>query len=387
MGFRDSVRKNTPKVELHSIMSLVVGDIKSGKTRLWKEVTELHYPNNSEAALLIAFEPGYETWELDNFIPILEQGQNEDEWKVWDYFKKEIVPGLIEEAKSGNKVTQLVGIDTADRCIDAATAWIIREKGRKYGTTFSSLQEIGEKTNGAENGWTLLYEEIKKQIDALRSAGYGIMALAWTKEKETTLYDGKKYNSVELLMHNTGRKIFGSQSSLICCLFNEIKILKKDGTELEENIKNKKGKEIGTKFHETETYMYFRPTQYISIAGGRFTNLPEKEPYSAEGFLKVFEEAVLGQLKKTNKPIEELKVEEQKSKEDKIKRIIDNENKVKEETSTEEQIKEIAKKIRTIAKGKTIPVDQINKIVGKSLNFETVEQAQSILSRLEALKK
>jgi hypothetical protein len=403
VGFRDSVRKNTPKVELHSIMSLVAGGYKSGKTRLWKEITELHYPNNPDAALLIAFEPGYETWELDNIIPVLEQGSNEEEWKVWEYFKKEIVPGLVQEAKDSNRITQLIGIDTADRCIDAATAWILNDKNKKYATKFSSLQEIGEKTNGAENGWTLLYEELKKQIDSLRNAGYGVMALAWTKEKETTLYDGKKYNSVELMMHNTGRKVFESQSHFTCCLFSEVKILNKEGTELKENLKNKKNKEIGTKFHETEVYMYFRPTQYISIAGGRFTTLPEKMLYSADNYLDVFEKAILGQLKKTNKTIEELKIEEQKNKDEKIKNVenknkIDNkknninvENNVEpEEKTVQEQIKEIAKKIRATAKQKSkegIPMDRIETTVGKNLDFKTVEQAQSILDKLEALKK
>ena len=358
---------------------------KSGKTRLWKELTELHYPNDPDAALLIPFEPGYETWELSNIVPVLEKGSGEDEWKVWDYFKKEVVTGLVQEAKDGKRVTKLIGIDTADRCIDAATAWILNNRSQKYAQKFSSLQEIGDKTS--ENGWTLLYEEIKKQIDALRNSGYGIMALAWTKEKETTLFDGKKYNSVELMMHNTGKKIFESQSHLICCLFNEVRLLDKEGEELEENLTNKKGKEIGTKFHETEVYMYFRPTQYIAIAGGRYTNLPEKVPYSAENYMKVFEEAVLGQLKDTTKTIKQLKKEEKKDKEDKIKNIVEKEIKAEQEKSEEDKIKDVVNKIMKLVKEKIIPTAKINEIVGKSLKYDTVKQAQDILDKLEEAKE
>ena len=76
-------------------------------------------------------------------------------------------------------------------------------------------------------------------------------------------------------------------------------------------------------FHETTPMMYFRPSEYIEIAGGRFTDLPEKVEFSAEGFLKVFEDAVNGQLKKTTKTVEELKVEEQEKREEKVQEFVD----------------------------------------------------------------
>ena len=130
-------------------------------------------------------------------------------------FKKEVVPGLVQEAKEGKKV-KLIGFDTVDRCIDVATAWLLKDRAKKYGVRqIASLQELTEVSKGAENGYTALYDEMKKPIDSLKAVKYGIMGLAWTKEKETTLYNGMKYNSVELMMHQTGRKIFESQASLI----------------------------------------------------------------------------------------------------------------------------------------------------------------------------
>lgn len=352
MSFRKKVRKNVPKVELHSIMSLVVGSYKTGKTRLWKEVTERHY-KNPEEALLLAFEPGYETWELENFIPVLE-GYDEEEkpnktgedWEVWDYFRNIVVKGLVQEAKN-ERVVKLIGIDTADRLIDYCTAWLLYTKGKKYAKEFASLQEISNITD--ENGWTLLYEELKRQIDLLRNSGYGILTLAWTKEKETTLYNGMKYNSVELMMSNTGRKVFESQASLICCLHNEVKVFDKDGKELEENLKDKKGKEKASNFHETQTYMYFRPSEYISIAGGRYTELPEKVPYSAENFLQVFEEAVLGQLKNTDKSVDELREKEIEKREEKAKEFAEQVEK-QENNSPEVLIAAITEKVDGLPK-------------------------------------
>src|SRR5690606_14701616 len=122
----------------------------------------------------------------------------------------------------------------------------------------------------------------------------------------------------------TGKKVFESQASLICCLHNEVTVMDNSGNVLSENIKDKKGKEQASNFHQTKTVMYFRPSEYVSIAGGRFTNLPEKVDYSAENYLKVFEEAVLGQLKKTNKSMDEIKADQEKERNEKAKVVADN---------------------------------------------------------------
>ncbi|KYD05366.1 AAA family ATPase [Bacillus atrophaeus] len=315
MGFRKKIKNNKPKVELQSIMTLIAGGYKTGKTRLWKEVTELHYLDPEEA-LLLSFEDGYETWELDNIVPLHEEGTDKSLWKVWDFFKKSVVPDLVEEAKT-NRIVKLIGIDTADRAIDACVAWVINDRNKKYGKSFDSLQDISDSTK--ENGWTALYDELKKPFDTLKNAGYGLMSLAWTKEKETTLYDGMKYNSIQLMMNNTGRKVFESQASLICCLHSEVSVLDKQGNELEDNLKDKKGKDRASNFHETKVMMYFRPSEFVDIAGGRYTELPEKVPYSAQNFLDVFENAVKGQLKKTTKTVSELKTEETAAREERTK--------------------------------------------------------------------
>ncbi|MCM3273982.1 AAA family ATPase [Paenibacillus elgii] len=382
MGYRDKVKNNTPKVELHSIDSLIVGGYKTGKTRLWKEVTERHYLNPEEA-LLIAFEAGYETWELDNIIPIHEEGSDEELWKVWDVFKKEIVPDLVKEAKNG-RVVKLIGIDTADRCIDAATAWLLNDRAKKYGVTkIASLQELTEVSNGNENGYTVLYEEMKRPFDSLKNAGYGKVTLAWTKEKETTLYNGLKYNSIELMMHATGKKIFESQASLICCLFNEVVIYDKNGQTVTENAKTKKGREKGSNFHETRTVMVFRPTEYISIAGGRYTELPnDPVEYSAENFLKVFEDAVKGQLKKTRKSLDELKEEQSLERDEKAKEFADTVEAAEIEASKpkaedyHEKIKEVLNSLSSEVKTNSI-TPKFREILGVA-NFLTVTDVEKL---------
>lgn len=319
MSLRKKTKKNTPKVELQSIITLVAGGYKTGKTRLWKEVTELHYADPDDV-LLMAFEDGYETWELDNIVPLHEEGTDKNLWKVWEYFKKSAVPELVQEAKDG-RITKLIGVDTADRAIDTCTAWVIRDRSQKYGKEFVSLQDISDKTN--ENGWTALFEELRKPFDTLKNAGYGLFYICWTKEKETTLHNGLKYNSIQLMMNNSAKKVFESQASLICCLFNETTVYDRSGNELEDNLKDKKKRDVASNFHETKTMMYFRPSEFVEIAGGRYTELPEKVEYSAENFLKVFEDAVNGQLKKTKKTVDELKVDEETTRQVKANEVAD----------------------------------------------------------------
>ena len=198
MGFRSKVKKVTPKVDLQSYNVLVAGGFKVGKTRLWKEVMELHYPNDPNAGILLAFEPGYNTWELDSVIPMHDYD--------WKFFKTEVVKGLLDEAKT-NRISKVIGIDTVDRLMDMASDYILENINKKYGKNLQSLQEVTENIKG-ENGYVLLKQEVWKQIDLLKNAGYGFFWLAWVKEKETTTIDGLKYNSIELKMSKTGADIF-----------------------------------------------------------------------------------------------------------------------------------------------------------------------------------
>lgn len=379
-GFRNKVKNNKPKVELQSITTLVAGTYKAGKTRLWKEVTELHYLTPDDV-LLMAFEDGYETWEIDNIVPLHKEGTDDTLWKVWEFFKKSVVPDLVKEAKEG-RITKLIGTDTADRAIDACTAWILYDRGKKYAKTFVSLQDISDNTK--ENGWTVLYEELKKPFDTLKNAGYGLFHLAWAKEKETTLYDGMKYNSIQLMMNNTGRKVFESQASLICCLHNETSVLDKHGNELEENLTDKKNREKASNFHETKTMMYFRPSEYIEIAGGRFTNLPEKVEYGAETFLNVFEEAVKGQLKKTTQTVAELKKEEQEEREEKVKEMAE-----KLENDPDEVFSQIEEVISTMSKDQKVEasvefekVFKVKNYMQEKGNLENLKIALGIVTKI-----
>ena len=41
-------------------------------------------------------------------------------------------------------------------------------------------------------------------------------------------------------MSNTGRKVFESQADLVVCLYDEVKIMDKEGNILDENVTNKR---------------------------------------------------------------------------------------------------------------------------------------------------
>ncbi|QSF43463.1 AAA family ATPase [Paenibacillus tianjinensis] len=375
-GFRKNVRTNIPKVDLQSYKTIIASGYKGGKTRLYKELTELHYPNEPEADLHIAFEPGEKSWHLRNTIALYDQE------KPWEYFKNEIVRGLVEEAKTGS-VTKLIGIDTVDRCIENCSDYIIELCSKKYGKKFTSLQDITQSTN--ENGYILLQTELAKQFDILTKIGIGFIYICWTKEKEVTTIDGVKYNSLELMMNATGKKVFESQADLICCLHTEVKVTDKKGEVIEENEKTKKGKEIASNFHTTEVQMYFRPSNYISIAGGRFTNLPEKVEYGAENFFKVFKEAVEGQIGNVNKSFEDIKSEEIINREEKAKEFAEAEDKT---ANAEDLIAQIDAETKRFTsndlKEKVVP--KFTELLG-SPNYRKAEDVEKLEEALKFIKE
>jgi len=390
MSFRKQVRKNVPKVDFQAYNVLIAGGFKTGKTRAWKELMELHYPEDPEAGLLMAWEDGYQTWELESIIDMNEDYDPkkyksiDKEAAPWEFFRKEVVPDLVEEAKNG-RVSKVIGMDTVDRMIDAAGEWIIYKWNKKYGTNYTSIQEFNENIK-EDNVWIALRSEIWKQIDKLKNAGYGMIWLAWTKEKETTTIDGLKFNSIELAMSNTGKKIFHSKAHLVCCLHNDVIVTDKDGNALEENEKGRRGKEVASNFHTTEVNMYFRPSNYIDIAGGRFKSLPEKVPYSAENFMEVFKNAVKGQLKKTNDSVEELSKQQSEEREEKSKEYAEHEEQKDSLKELLQQVDDEVQRIRNEKKTGEIK-DLFTELFGKPTGYKTSNDQEKLKQALEHAKK
>jgi hypothetical protein len=401
LSFRTNVKSNIPRVDLQSYIMLIAGNYKSGKTRLWKELIEYYYPNEPEAGTLIAWEGGFRSWKLNSIIDLTEykkEEPNKSKYKQktelemdadrWEYFEKEIVRGLVQEANEG-RVSKVIGFDTVDRMIDCSSASIIVQANQKYGTDFESIQEMSESKSYKENVWTNLYDKMKRPMDSIRSAGYGIILLAWTKEKTTELIDGMKYNSIELMMNNTSRKVFQSQADLICCLHNDVTVTDKDGKELDKNLEDKKGREKATNFHESQTNMYFRESNYISIAGGRFKKLPEKVPYGIEAFAEVFENAVKGQLDEGDS-VEDIRKVEVKEREEKAhkfsEQVVED---IKNEISAAELIEKINEEIKrfNVSINKVI-APEFKKIIGgdyrKSEDVDSLGQAYDFVKDLKS---
>ena len=375
MGFRDElIETNVPKVDLQSYIVLCVGIIKSGKTRLWKELIEYLYPNEPEAGLLLAWEDGYKPWKLKSLIALHKYT------KAWEVFKNKIVPELVKEAEENPK-TKLIGLDTVDRMYDAACVYILDKMSKKYAKTFTSIGEVGQVTKNADNAYNLVSEEITRELKKLKNAGYGLIELGWTKPVEEDTVDGLKFSTLQMSLSKSARKPFEGEADLICCLYPETKVLDKQGNELEENLINSKGKEVASKFHSTEVNMYFRSNNYISISGGRFLNLPEKVPYSVENFMSVFEEAVKGQLDE-NDNYEEIKNTEIKEREESAKPKEENNN-IKEPETIESITKKVMDKGMELKNSGT-PNKELNKIIGNA-KFKTIEEAQKVLDELNKL--
>jgi hypothetical protein len=212
------------------------------------------------------------------------------------------------------------------------------------------------------------------------------MTLVWSKEKETTLRNGNKFMSIDMMMSATGKKIFESQASLICALYNDTVILDKDGNELEENIKDKKGKDKASAFHETQVMMLFRPNEFVSIGGGRYVNLPsEPVPYSSKEFMRIYEEAVKGQMDaESKKNIVQIEEEQEAVQEKLAQEFAESEEK---KASAEDLINDIQVEVDKLNQSEKTEkiVPKFKEIFGTP-NFRSISDTDLLQKALEFVK-
>ena len=129
--------------------------------------------------------------------------------------------------------------------------------------------------------------------------------------------------------------------------------------------------------------MYFRPSEYIGIAGGRYTDLPEKVDYSAEGFLEVFENAVKGQLKKTKATVEELDKQQEESRDEKAKEVVKEEESRQSLADLISQVDNEVTRLRGIKKAGQIGTKFQELFGGKANGYKTSSDVEALQQALD----
>lgn len=341
-----NVQPNQPSANLEDFTFLIYGQAKSGKTTLFYELAKRHFKGDLSKALLIAFESGYKA--LNNVYKV--------DITKWEDFL-ELSKQLIE--KKEQITYRLLGIDTLDVMHQYAAEYVVkRERIARKDPKIKSISDIAW-----GQGYSLLEEEVSRQINKLISAGFGLFLISHCAEKQFTSRDGTQYDKTTISLPNRIRNTFINMSDFIC--FVDI-IKEKEGDRLLDN-----------------RYIFFRSEGDVE-AGSRFKNVPEKIPYDPELFLEVFENAVLHSYDHNAEEMVKAKEEQAQEREERAKEFIRKET---EEFHMEEAIKEMTNRISEIGKDTQDQVKAAFKESFGSFNYkkfteEQLKRAKEILENL-----
>jgi len=281
---------NTIKVALENYKHLLRGQIKLGKTTLYRDIILEAY-GSPEYGLLIS--PSNETGfrAIDNLYGI--------EAPTWTSFV-EIIDDLVEN-KAENKF-KIICIDTVDALVEIATDRVLQIHFQRKGERAVSLNQA---LGGYSAGHAMVSELINDQIRRLEAAQYGIFLIGHTKLKQITDPEtGNTYDQVVGNLESRFDSIFTNKSDIVCTLASSKKI---------ENEKL-----IGS-----ERYLYFRANSFID-AGSRLVGVPEKTSYGAKEYIEAFEEGVKASFTKrvSDEEIEEIRNKELAEREKKANEFI-----------------------------------------------------------------
>lgn len=298
MGRLSNLKPIEVKVRLEDYIHMLLGEKKTGKSTLFRDLIYTHYNGDMSKGILFGFEPGQNA--LDGLYS--PQVEDWDDWEDW-------VEELIEERMS--TTFRLVGIDTIDEFLTMAVDKTKRDSKKKDGKICDSINSaFGGYGRGKKYCLSLIRESLLK----LHRAGYGLCFIAHTKLKKkntgAVLSAEEEYMQLSCALTDDYAGLFENMADMITYLVVDKKVVG-DGDE----VKNKTARK--------SVNMHFRSDGEIDC-GGRFRDLPYSLPYSVDNYLKAFKQGVKSSILKpiTDSEIKERADRQAKEVEEKAKKEV-----------------------------------------------------------------
>lgn len=346
------IKPNIPKVDLSEYSFVLAGIPKSGKTTLFAKIVE-KYLGDISKGLLIAFEKGYTALKV-NAVDV----------EAWDDFE-DLVDQLVE--RKDELPFKFLGIDTADIMWELVQEAVIEEWNRQNPTLRAKdINAVGMKKAGGQGygvGYNRAKAKIRKQIDRLQKAGYGMVIITHSKDDKVEEKSGLEYNRLILSLPSSAREVFVNMADFINFITIE---------------KEKVGDEIVTK-----RYIYFRSDGYVE-AGGRFTELPERIEYDVEHYIETIENAIQASLEEGT-DVNKLRKKQQKEREEQAKKFVE-----KEKLLASRDLDEIVDEVKSLVNegNKNEFIKRLKKEVGvsKPSELDTKEKAFKALEIIKSIE-
>jgi hypothetical protein len=293
MGRLSNLKPNEVKVRLEDFIHMLLGEKKTGKSTMLRDLIYKHYNGDMSKGINFCFEPGANA--LDGlYAPQIEDW---DDWESW-------VDELVEDRK---KTTfRLLGIDTIDEFVAMAIEKTLKESKKKDGKKVASINEA---FSGYGRGKQFCLGIMRDSILKLKRSGYGLVFIGHTKLKKkntgSTTSTEEEYMQLSCNLTDDFAGLFENMADMITYLVIDKKVI---GT----------GDDVKKKTAKNSVSMHFRSDGSIDC-GGRFKDLPYSLPWSAENYLKAFEQGVKSSILKpvTDEEIKEMaKVQEEKAEEE-----------------------------------------------------------------------
>lgn len=282
MGRLKDLKPIEVKVRLEDYIHFFLGEKKTGKSTLFRDLVYKHYNGDMTKGILFGFEPG------QNALDGLYSPQVED-WEDWEDWVDE----LVEERT--DTTFRLIGIDTIDEFLAMAEDKTMRESKKKDG---KKVESINSAFGGYGRGKKYCINLMRESILKLKRVGYGLCFIAHTKLKKkntgAVLSTEEEYMQLSCALTDDYAGLFENMADMITYLVVDKQVVG-DG----DDVKHKTAKK--------SVSMHFRSDGEIDC-GGRFKELPYSLPYSVDNYLKAFEQGVKSSILKpvTDKDIAEM---------------------------------------------------------------------------------
>lgn len=242
------------------------------------------------------------------------------------------------------------------------------------------------------SGWELLIKEFTGEINKLKRAGYGVVLISHTKNKQFEKDTESAHSKTVPDLSDKERNMINAMADFMLLGEFEIEII--EPAELDGD-----GKVVKNAVVETKRVLYLRTNEQAE-AGFRWEDCPEKIPMDFELFQKVFKKALLKEIEKgkekynlddskINKIREDLDKLEKEQRERTIKQEQEKEQREQEEKE-KEILKETIKKILLLSKelldNKKCTKEEIVEVLkGNPTKIKDISEAESILDNLKKL--
>lgn len=304
---------------------------------------------------------------------------------------------LIKDRDTEYKDTKFICLDSLDELFRIAENYVVMEYNNTPVGKEKPAKSISGAYGGYQKGENRVIDLVIKIYDSLKKAGYQIILIGHTKVKNVTdTLTGIVYETLTCNLDNKYYTALKDKVNLVATCYNEKEItdIKQEKNAFSKTIQNK-GKLVATK-----RVIIFRDDDNAIDMKSHFPHIVNKIDFSAEGFIKAVEDALIKKkngdkveiqpyLRVETTPTEDKnidyspfnEIEETETFED-VEEVV--EESTVEEVKTEtidgkELCKEVAMKLKSADKDTKIKVKGILDTYGVKLPTENIEVLNEIL--------